>query len=258
MRGIAAGLHVTVELPPGFDERAIKAAAGERRIVFNVMADYSHARRPDPDARLRPAARARDPRRRARTRRARASTSPRRRRVVDVSPAERFEALYREHYAAVLRFARRRTDPQTAEDVTAETFAIAWRRLDRIPAHKPLPWLYVTAGHELANRRRKAASDRAQGRRAYHAKSAATPPRRSPSATPSCRPSPRSPSVTARRCGSSPGTASASPTAPAPPARPASRSRSASHAPNAAWRRRWKTNPHPWRTHEHPGTAARL
>ena len=77
-----------------------------------------------------------------------------------MSPAERFEALYREHYAAVLRFARRRTDPQTAEDVTAETFAIAWRRLDRIPAHKPLPWLYVTAGHELANRRRKAASDR--------------------------------------------------------------------------------------------------
>ena len=77
-----------------------------------------------------------------------------------VSPDERFEALFREHYAAVLRFARRRTDPQTAEDVTAETFAIAWRRLDRVPAHKPLPWLYVTAGHELANRRRKAASDR--------------------------------------------------------------------------------------------------
>ena len=79
-----------------------------------------------------------------------------------MSPAERFEALYREHYAAVLRFARRRTDPQTAEDVTAETFAIAWRRLDRIPAKKPLPWLYVTAGHELANRRRKAVSDRAK------------------------------------------------------------------------------------------------
>ncbi len=39
--GIAAGLHVTVELPPDFDERAIKAAAGEQRIVFNVMADYS-------------------------------------------------------------------------------------------------------------------------------------------------------------------------------------------------------------------------
>ncbi len=77
-----------------------------------------------------------------------------------MSPEARFEALYREHYAAVMRFARRRTDPQTAEDVTAETFAIAWRRLDRIPAHKPLPWLYVTAGHELANRRRKAASDR--------------------------------------------------------------------------------------------------
>ena len=39
--GIAAGLHVIVELPPGADERAIKAAALERRIAFNVMADYS-------------------------------------------------------------------------------------------------------------------------------------------------------------------------------------------------------------------------
>ena len=39
--GIAAGLHVTVELPRGYDEEAIKAAALERRIAFNVMADYS-------------------------------------------------------------------------------------------------------------------------------------------------------------------------------------------------------------------------
>jgi GntR family transcriptional regulator/MocR family aminotransferase len=41
VRGIAAGLHVTAELPPDFDDAAIKAAARERRIVFNVMADYS-------------------------------------------------------------------------------------------------------------------------------------------------------------------------------------------------------------------------
>jgi RNA polymerase sigma-70 factor (ECF subfamily) len=76
-----------------------------------------------------------------------------------VSPDERFDALYRTHYAAVLRFACRRTDPATAEDVAAETFAIAWRRLEKIPPDKPLPWLYTTAGHELNNRRRKAASD---------------------------------------------------------------------------------------------------
>ena len=77
-------------------------------------------------------------------------------------PADRprFEALYREHYAAVLRYARRRTDPATAEEVAAETFAVAWRRLDRIPAGDPLPWLYVVAAHELATRRRRSASDR--------------------------------------------------------------------------------------------------
>lgn len=76
-----------------------------------------------------------------------------------MSPDERFEALYRAHYAAVLRFARRRTDPTTAEDVAAETFAIAWRRLAKVPPDKPLPWLYTTASNELNNRRRKARSD---------------------------------------------------------------------------------------------------
>jgi GntR family transcriptional regulator/MocR family aminotransferase len=46
IKGIAAGLHVTVELPAGSDDRAIKAAAQERRIVFNTMSDYSETRTP--------------------------------------------------------------------------------------------------------------------------------------------------------------------------------------------------------------------
>jgi RNA polymerase sigma factor (sigma-70 family) len=87
-----------------------------------------------------------------------------------VSPAERFEALYRTHYPAVLRFARRRTDHTTAEDVAAETFAIAWRRLEKVP-DQPLPWLYVVAGHELANRRRAQTSDRAKADHTEHAAS---------------------------------------------------------------------------------------
>jgi RNA polymerase sigma-70 factor (ECF subfamily) len=85
-----------------------------------------------------------------------------------VSPDERFEDLYRAHYAAVLRFARRRTDPATAEDVAAETFAVAWRRLDRVPPEQPLPWLYTTAANELANRRRKARSDAYKASAAPH------------------------------------------------------------------------------------------
>ena len=38
--------------------------------------------------------------------------------------------------------------------MVAETFAIAWRRLDDIPDHA-IPWLLGTARRVLANRRRK-------------------------------------------------------------------------------------------------------
>ena len=60
-----------------------------------------------------------------------------------------FESLYRECYGAVMRFAARRTDEQSARDVTAETFLVAWRRLDAVPRSNPLPWLYATARNVL-------------------------------------------------------------------------------------------------------------
>jgi RNA polymerase sigma-70 factor (ECF subfamily) len=70
-----------------------------------------------------------------------------------------FEGLYREHYPAVLRFVARRTDPQSARDVTAETFLAAWRRLDTVPRTKELAWLYTVARnmlvHELRGRARR-------------------------------------------------------------------------------------------------------
>jgi GntR family transcriptional regulator / MocR family aminotransferase len=40
VHGIAAGLHATVELPPGHDERAIEAEARRRRIDLEPMSDY--------------------------------------------------------------------------------------------------------------------------------------------------------------------------------------------------------------------------
>jgi GntR family transcriptional regulator/MocR family aminotransferase len=40
VRGIAAGLHVTVELSPEDDEEAIRAEAGARRIALAVMSEY--------------------------------------------------------------------------------------------------------------------------------------------------------------------------------------------------------------------------
>lgn len=66
----------------------------------------------------------------------------------------RFESCFRDHYAAVLGFAvRRLPDRSTAEDVAAETFAVAWRRRELIPGD-PLPWLYGIALRVAANQRR--------------------------------------------------------------------------------------------------------
>ncbi len=67
----------------------------------------------------------------------------------------RFDALFTAHQRHVLAYAMRRTrTPADAEDVAAETFAIAWRKLDAIPAGEPLPWLYAVARRVLANHRR--------------------------------------------------------------------------------------------------------
>lgn len=67
--------------------------------------------------------------------------------------ARRFEELFHAHYPRVLAYALRRADRQVAEDVAAETFAVAWRRLATVPSDE-LPWLYGVARKTLANQRR--------------------------------------------------------------------------------------------------------
>lgn len=78
-----------------------------------------------------------------------------------------FEHLYAEHGRAVLAYAVRRTaDPQDAADVVAETFLVAWRRLDGVPAGGAARlWLYGVARHVLSNQRR---SERRRQRLAEH------------------------------------------------------------------------------------------
>jgi RNA polymerase sigma-70 factor (ECF subfamily) len=72
-----------------------------------------------------------------------------------VSRLTRFDALFTAHQRQVLAYALRRTrTPADAEDVAAETFTIAWRKLDAIPVEEPLPWLYAVARRVLANHRR--------------------------------------------------------------------------------------------------------
>jgi RNA polymerase sigma-70 factor (ECF subfamily) len=64
----------------------------------------------------------------------------------------RFTRLYDAHYSAVRAYAWRR-GPDEADDVVAETFTIAWRRLDDIPP-QALPWLLAVARNVLLNLRR--------------------------------------------------------------------------------------------------------
>lgn len=63
--------------------------------------------------------------------------------------------LYERHARAVHRYALRRSDPDTAEEVTAQVFLVAWRRRDALP-QEPLPWLYGVARRALADQRRSA------------------------------------------------------------------------------------------------------
>jgi RNA polymerase sigma-70 factor, ECF subfamily len=66
---------------------------------------------------------------------------------------DRLEAIFREYYEVVLAYARRRAPTSVADDAAAETFAIAWRKADKIP-REPLPWLLGIARRVLATQRR--------------------------------------------------------------------------------------------------------
>jgi RNA polymerase sigma-70 factor (ECF subfamily) len=67
-----------------------------------------------------------------------------------------FDACFRAHYAEVLAYALRRLGERgAAEDVAAQTFAVAWRRLDALPAD-PLLWLLGVARHVIQNETRSA------------------------------------------------------------------------------------------------------
>jgi RNA polymerase sigma factor (sigma-70 family) len=82
---------------------------------------------------------------------------PREPRLAGREEAEaRFDRLYAEHCRAVLAYAlRRAADSQDAADVVAETFLVAWRRLDDVPsAEAARLWLYGVARNAWANQQR--------------------------------------------------------------------------------------------------------
>jgi RNA polymerase sigma-70 factor, ECF subfamily len=70
-----------------------------------------------------------------------------------------------EHTPAVLAYALRRASRDDAADVVAETFLVAWRRLDDVDEGTALPWLYAVARNVLlsqqrATRRQQAIAER--------------------------------------------------------------------------------------------------
>jgi RNA polymerase sigma-70 factor (ECF subfamily) len=72
---------------------------------------------------------------------------------VEQSRERRLEDLYRSHARAIHAYALRRVDRATADEVAAETFVVAWRRLEDVPS-EPLPWLFGVARRLVANQTR--------------------------------------------------------------------------------------------------------
>lgn len=71
---------------------------------------------------------------------------------------DRFAAFYRRHVRALLAYLARATrDPETAADLTAETFAAALvaRRRDRPDRGPARAWLFGIAHNKLADWRRR-------------------------------------------------------------------------------------------------------
>ena len=75
-------------------------------------------------------------------------------------PQLRFDALFKEHHGAIYRYCLRRLGRSDAEDAAADVFAVAWRRLDKMPTgERSRAWLFGVAyrvvGNQYRSRRRR-------------------------------------------------------------------------------------------------------
>jgi RNA polymerase sigma-70 factor (ECF subfamily) len=59
--------------------------------------------------------------------------------------------MFRASYPLVRAYALRRAAPDAAQDVVADTFLVAWRRLEDVP-EDALPWLYGVATNLMLKR----------------------------------------------------------------------------------------------------------
>ncbi|MBI0377873.1 sigma-70 family RNA polymerase sigma factor [Streptomyces albiflaviniger] len=71
-----------------------------------------------------------------------------------MTDAQRFRDLYEECHPRVLAYATCLVGRQVGEDITSETFTVAWRRMRDIPT-PPLPWLLGVARNLTRELRRR-------------------------------------------------------------------------------------------------------
>jgi RNA polymerase sigma-70 factor (ECF subfamily) len=75
-------------------------------------------------------------------------------RPATIGAARKLDELFRAHERRVLAYAMRRTPSVAdAEDAAAETFSIAWRKIEVAPGDA-LPWLLSIARRVISNQRR--------------------------------------------------------------------------------------------------------
>jgi len=69
-----------------------------------------------------------------------------------------FRSLYDRHYDAIHSYFVRRSGTSSAQDLTAEVFLVAWRRIADVPrGEETLLWLYGVAANVAAHQRRSIA-----------------------------------------------------------------------------------------------------
>jgi RNA polymerase sigma factor (sigma-70 family) len=67
-----------------------------------------------------------------------------------------FEAVFEAEFASLHRYLARRVGPAAADELAAETFAVAFRNWDRVdPARSVRPWLYGIAANLMRHHWRK-------------------------------------------------------------------------------------------------------
>ncbi|MEU0839411.1 sigma-70 family RNA polymerase sigma factor [Streptomyces sp. NPDC005962] len=71
-----------------------------------------------------------------------------------MTDAQRFRDLYEECHPRVLAYVSSLVGRQVGEDITSETFTVAWRRMRDVPA-PPLPWLLGVARNLTRELRRR-------------------------------------------------------------------------------------------------------